>query len=280
MLNQLVESKSGGQENKTRNGYLLTTFALVVGLSASALTYSLFAKDLRMGMRELELSVLIAPITENAPPAPAPKTDLPEPSNVVKSALPSRQANVLRIEESPIAPKNVSTVPNTQKARPVGSFVISDALENSGSPHSSFGNSRNEGVSTGGIGTGDDTEPSAEVTEKLPKPPAPPVKKSVEEKPSPSKISTVTGGVVNGKASYLPKPIYSAAAKAVKAMGAVNVQVTIDETGRVVSARAVDGHPLLRLEAEKAARNAKFSPTLLSQQPVKVSGIIVYKFSM
>jgi outer membrane biosynthesis protein TonB len=41
--------------------------------------------------------------------------------------------------------------------------------------------------------------------------------------------------------------------------------VTIDETGNVISAKAVSGHPMLKIEAEKAARDAKFNPTLLRQ---------------
>ena len=43
------------------------------------------------------------------------------------------------------------------------------------------------------------------------------------------KIKTISKGVVNGSAVSLPKPDYPAAAKAVRAGGAVNVQVTIDE---------------------------------------------------
>lgn len=89
---------------------------------------------------------------------------------------------------------------------------------------------------------------------------------------------TISGGVVNGKARSLPKPVYPAAARAVGASGVVNVQVTIDENGEVISASAVSGHPLLRQAAEQAARTAKFSPTLLQGQPVRVIGVIVYNF--
>jgi hypothetical protein len=46
----------------------------------------------------------------------------------------------------------------------------------------------------------------------------------------------------------------------------------------VISASAVSGHPLLRQAAEQAARESKFSPTMLSGQPVKVTGIVVYNF--
>lgn len=96
-----------------------------------------------------------------------------------------------------------------------------------------------------------------------------------ENRPIPKLIS---GGVLNGKASNLVKPEYPAAAKAVNASGAVNVQVTIDENGDVISAAVTSGHPLLREAAVQAARASKFSPTMLSGVPVKVTGVIVYNF--
>lgn len=92
--------------------------------------------------------------------------------------------------------------------------------------------------------------------------------------------TTVSGGVINGKASTLPKPAYPPAARAVRASGQVQVQVLIDENGRVVSAQAVTGHPLLKGAAESAARQARFQPTMLSNQPVKVSGTIIYNFNI
>jgi TonB family protein len=101
---------------------------------------------------------------------------------------------------------------------------------------------------------------------------------NVKESLANGKTTSVSGGVVNGKATSLPKPPYPAAAKAVKAGGAVSVQVLIGEEGNVVSASAVSGHPLLRAAAEQAARSAKFSPTLLCGEKVKVSGIITYNF--
>jgi len=93
-----------------------------------------------------------------------------------------------------------------------------------------------------------------------------------------SSDESINGGVLNGKAINLPKPDYPDAAKQVKAGGAVTVQVVIDEEGNVISAQAVSGHPLLRQSAADAAKAAKFSPTLLKGQPVKVSGMIVYNF--
>lgn len=90
--------------------------------------------------------------------------------------------------------------------------------------------------------------------------------------------SVLAGGVLNGKATSLPMPAYPEPAKAVRAIGTVVVEVTIDENGDVISARAMSGHPLLRAASVDAAREAKFAPTRLSGQPVKVSGLITYNF--
>jgi periplasmic protein TonB len=83
---------------------------------------------------------------------------------------------------------------------------------------------------------------------------------------------------MNGKATYLAKPAYPPIAKAANASGAVTVQVLVDESGNVISASAISGHALLRASAVAAARASKFSPTKLSGQPVKVSGVIIYNF--
>ena len=90
----------------------------------------------------------------------------------------------------------------------------------------------------------------------------------------------ISGGVLNGKAISLPRPAYPAIARAARASGTVTVQATIDEHGCVISSRAVSGHPLLQIAAVQAARQACFSPTRLSGQPVKVTGVIIYNFML
>ena len=62
--------------------------------------------------------------------------------------------------------------------------------------------------------------------------------------------------------------------------GVVSVTVVVDENGKVLSAQATDGPGALRDVAVQAALKARFSPTKLSGQPVKVSGLINYKFSL
>lgn len=273
MLDQLVESNTNQKEN--RGAYLLTTSVLVVGLFFSAMVWSLFAKD--FGVEgDLDVSTLVAPIVENAP-EPIKKEQKPERANEPKTQVITRQTNMLRVDENPIVPKDVSVVPNTQKARPNGNVPISpDNLEGDGYTTNTTGRETVGGDSDVGREINEPTP--MENVKKIPAPPEfkkPPVAVALKVKPPVQSL-----GVVNGKAKFLPKPTYTAAAKAIRAMGDVNVQVLIDEAGNVVSASAANGHPLLRGEAEKAARNAKFNPTLLSGQPVKVSGIIVYKFTM
>jgi len=65
-----------------------------------------------------------------------------------------------------------------------------------------------------------------------------------------------------------------------KVQGIVTVEVVLDETGKVISANATDGPQLLRDAAVLAAKRARFSPTKLSGMPVKVSGVINYKFAL
>src|SRR6266508_1535253 len=89
----------------------------------------------------------------------------------------------------------------------------------------------------------------------------------------------ISGGVLNGKATSLPIPPYPPIARAANASGNVSVDVTVDEDGNVIAARAVSGHPLLQAASVAAARNAKFTPTKLSGQAVKVQGVLVYTFS-
>ena len=93
-------------------------------------------------------------------------------------------------------------------------------------------------------------------------------------------LKPVSGGVLNGTALHLPPPVYPDPAKRMRTQGTVTVEVVLDESGKVVSAVASNGPAILRDAAVQAALKARFSPTKLSGQPVKVSGVINYKFSL
>jgi len=84
----------------------------------------------------------------------------------------------------------------------------------------------------------------------------------------------IAGGMLNGKAIYLPTPEVPAS----EASGVVLVQILIDEQGAVIEAKAVSGPRHLHPAAENAARLARFSPTLMMGEPVRVSGTLSYNF--
>lgn len=93
-------------------------------------------------------------------------------------------------------------------------------------------------------------------------------------------LKPVSGGVLNGAAINLPAPTYPEVARRMRASGLVVVEVVIDENGKVLSARAVSGNTILKEAAVHAAYRARFSPTKLSGQPVKVAGVINYNFNL
>jgi len=96
--------------------------------------------------------------------------------------------------------------------------------------------------------------------------------------PNPQPAAKVSGGVLNGRALNKIKPAYPAAAHAAGASGTVEVRIVIDETGKVIWARAISGHSQLRQAAEDAAWQTKFPPTILSGQPVRTTGLMLYNF--
>ncbi len=108
-----------------------------------------------------------------------------------------------------------------------------------------------------------------------PPPPPAPVSSTATQSPKPTNVS---GGVLQGSAIKKVQPEYPPIAKASLAQGAVQVQVTISEKGRVIDAQVIDGHPLLRDAALEAAKQWQFKPTLLEGRPVKVMGILTFNF--
>jgi protein TonB len=243
MLDQLVESKDNHVENSRKRKFVFT-IALLAALSLmTAWTVSLFGKDFGMGGDDLALTTLVAPV-------------------------PVRKELIQNMMQTPIKPPDTLSVTKNQVKE-----MRLDRMTKLGGSDSDTGAQVDPNAGrvvadggTGGLSTSTGTGDTGGTGDEPPPPKAKPIPK------------TVSGGVLNGKATSLPKPAYPPAARAVRAGGSVSVQVLISETGSVLSASAVSGHPLLRPAAESAARSAHFSPTLLSGQPVKVSGVITYNF--
>lgn len=264
MFDRLIESEPATADFKNRRSYFMVSTIVVGALFATAVVISIYAADYGLGSDKFELQAMLAPIenAEQAPEPPAPRAQSAPTRE--QSTLPTRRENMSSVDEPTIVPTTTSSAQNTRMARPRGNFELGDS--------DTTPNGSGRETSTNGPSSGPAFVDNTPVVEKEPEPEPPPVKKD------PPPVRSVSGGVVNGNATSLPKPEYSAAAKAVGAQGRVDVQVTIDESGRVIAANAVNGHVMLRAAAEKAARSARFSPTYLSKVPVKVTGLIVYNF--
>ena len=261
MFNNLIESTSHAKEFKRRGSFLLFTTATYVVLFVVTGVISIYAYDAHLESQstELELLAYVPLPPEEVAPREIPNTIRPasnsdnQPTRSIRTVLIDSATN----PNNP--PREIGTfAPNVPPARPdsvLGRFNIDPP----GPPPGSRG-------VVGGTGN----TPVAIDT-----PPPPPEPNPTPVVPKVLKISVV----LNSRALSLPKPIYPPMARQIRLQGTVSVQVLIDETGRVISAKG-SGPPLLIPEAEKAAKQARFSPTLISEVPVKVSGMITYNFVM
>jgi TonB family protein len=113
-------------------------------------------------------------------------------------------------------------------------------------------------------------------------PPPPPAMRSMQASNGSSKIigaeEKSLGPVSWGNVITKVQPRYPPAAKRMNASGMVEVKVTISESGRVIEAKAISGHPLLRDAAEDAARQWVFEPTMLKGSPMATQQILTFVF--
>lgn len=267
MFDKLIESNSADAEFKPRRKFFMVSSVVVGVLFLSAVVASLYAQNIDLGTDNFDMAELLAPVAADVPEPDPPKPQ-PQRNNDLQetSELPNRRDLIANINRTQLIPDNVSTTPNTTPQIPdAGNFTNFPNLPNSNGAGDLNGESRVAGTSSAPELTTDPVEAK--------EPPPPAVAKPTVPK------APVSIGVVNGKATHLPKPPYSPVALAARAEGEVTVQVTIDENGKVISAKVLSGHPLLRQGSERAAWNARFTPTTLSKVPVKVTGVIIYKFS-
>lgn len=257
MFDNLVESSSHKEDLSRKGSFVVVTAVIYAVLLVTFFIVGIYWYDNRLGEMELELTTLVAPV-----PVPQQQKQ-PEQKQEAKPVKVEQNVDVRReliadVTRTELVPKEVSAkasdVPPVRRGvtTVLGSENVSAAAPMPAGP---------------GVGTVVAAPTKVQIADEPPPPPA----------PTPPR-APISGGVLNGKAISLPKPPYPQIARAAHASGTVVVQVLIDENGNVVSARAVSGHPLLQAVAVQAAKQARFSPTKLSGQPVKVTGVIQYNF--
>ena len=262
MFDTLVESGSHSDDLARKGSFFLGTMVVYAVVLVAVAVIGIYLYNDSIPDPSLELLTLVAPAPMQA--------EEPKQQNEPKPAAKNEPQVAMRQEISVIAPvvksNEVASEKTKEVARDVSKFVV-QGNKDVGDVNLAASTGVVPTAGTGGGGTG----PVVAGGEEPPPPPPP--------KPTPEpKKTVVSGGVLNGKAISKPQPAYPPIAKAARAQGTVTVQILVDESGRVVSATAVSGHPLLQQAAVAAARQARFSPTLLSGQPVKVSGVITYNF--
>ena len=263
MFNNLIESSSHAREFKRRGSFVLFTTATYALLFLVAAVASIYAYDARLDDQDLEIVTMLNPV--DFPAAPVSIThNAPSRDNSSRPTEAVRQVAMLSVNHPEVVPMTTSATPNQHLPLPdQGVYRIgdhdSDPVVAGGPGHPGIGGN-------GPINGGGPTHVEVDTTP----PPQPPIVKPVPR--------VISKGVITGLALALPKPAYPQIAKQAGAHGAVSVQVLIDESGKVISAKAVTGHPLLLAAAQQAAFGARFSPTRLGEQAVKVSGVITYNF--
>ena len=255
MFENLVESGSHKQDLSRKGSFLLGTILVYAVLGITFLALSIWFTVAQLNTADLELTTLVAPVPIPQQQNEPQKQEAEKPTKT-ETNVDVRKELIADVTRTELVPKEISAkASDIPPVRRGVTTVIGSADSNATAPVAP------------GAGTGVVTAPTKVniADEPPPPPPAPP-------------RAPISGGVLNGKAISLPKPAYPPIARSAHASGTVVVQVTIDENGNVISAHAVSGHPLLQAVSVAAARGARFSPTKLSGQPVKVTGVITYNF--
>jgi protein TonB len=265
MFTNLIESDSHRKEFKRRSSFFLATVAAYAVILFAAGVASIYAYDARLEAQTNDVTLLewIPPVTTTParPPHETPprlvrrtaRSNAPVDRNI---AVAERTNAIARTDDPTKVPDHPGTV-----AAPEPPVTGPFRLSNRNVDPPSFGSN------TGNCITCSSTAPAVRVEETAPAP--------IPVKPKPQAF---TSTMLISKAISIPKPAYPPMARQIRVQGPVAVQIVVDEQGKVISAQPVSGHPTLVHAAKEAALQARFTPTVLNGQPVKIQGVITYNF--
>ena len=273
MFSTLIESGSHAADLKRKGRFFLATTAFYALLLAVTGVGSIYAYNVRLDYNpDYELVSMM-----RFPPAEARSAE-PRREESRAATAPARSNQLATRTEisvnTPYHGHRIASI-DTPQVNPRQNVVIAAFNSNpaySGGPVGPIGNGplHSSGNDDGGPVVKGTVEPPPPAVVPTPAPaPTPKQEKGPIRLPS---------TLISSKAIDKPAPPYPAIAKAAGVYGTVAVQIVIDEQGRVISAKAASGHPLLLNAAVQAAYRASFTPTVLGGQAVKVTGSITYNF--
>ena len=257
MFDQLVVS-SAEKRRKTRLRYFSVTAAVWIAVLALVVVGGVWSYDARLADTTRGISLA---------PQPPPMRGTPQPPQKRESNQPSsrQQSELVALVRSPERVSDTSRV-----APPVFDSVIDPGANVPGGPGLGVGSDH------GVVGVASDSTERSR-----PEPPQPEKKEPPPQPQTQPRIQVVrSGGVIQGTAIRRVNPVYPPLARAARVSGAVVVEVVVDQTGAVTSARALSGHALLREAATAAALQWKWNPTYLTGVPVQVVGTITFNFTL
>jgi protein TonB len=272
MFQNLIESGSHRKDLARRGRFLLGTLALYSALVATAGVASVFAYNARLDAQNYEITMLPSwtppaqthTVAQNNPPAGA---------RAHTAVIPERTQLISDLNTTPRTPPTISTQYNPIPPIPPGVGV---RLGKNNTPYDAGG--------VGPVGPiGNNSAPGATLSTThivvATVDPPPPAAVRPTPAPTPPPVLRISQ-VLNSRAVNKPVPAYPPIAIAARQEGTVTVEILIDEQGRVVNATAKEGPLMLREAARQAAMLARFTPTKLNGEPVKVSGVISYNFTL
>jgi periplasmic protein TonB len=261
MFNNLIESSSHRKEVQRRGSFFLFTTVSYALLFSIAGVVSIYAYDARLEDAGEELVIMMAPVDTSSTMKSKNDHSATATRKINNKRLyDERQNAIASLEHPELQPQGISIKPN--EGLPVRDnfptlLTGRDLNADGGPPGPGWDKSSDYTVRNAAR-----IIPQIEIPPPLPEP----------------TVKVVRKNVITSEAIFLPKPPYPPLAKIMHIQGMVSVQVLVDETGNVVSAKPIAGNPALIHEAVKAAYHARFSPTYIGDQPVKVSGVITYNF--
>ncbi|MFY9222879.1 MAG: TonB family protein [Blastocatellia bacterium] len=266
MFNNLVECTKTKKDKGTWMYFAVTSTIWTLALAGS-IVGGIFLYDAKLDEQISLLTMLVAP----PPPPPPPPAGSPVVRNNNAPVKPDYPTNKV--------PDHIETITETTPKTATKTTLVNA----SGASGLDISGGIPGGINGGTISGLPNGIPGGVLTSE-PAPPPTPAKEELkvaepEAKPIPS-IVRRSEGVIAGNALVRVAPDYPALARNGNITGEVKVEILISEDGKVVSTKVVGGHGLLQKAALDAARQWKFNPTLLNGTPVKVQGVITFRFSL
>lgn len=256
MFNKLVISTNERRKGRTVK-FFCGTSAIYAAVIVGVLALSVVVSNPKLADTGERMLTLLTPPPPVSAPEVRPHTNTPPPPDRRNTLAPPTD-----LDKVVAAPTPVNRPPKTDPA--FGDYVPDGGAYIPGPVGPGVPGSPDHGETT--------PPPPQPVAQSRPTPPPP--------QADVTRPVRLPSSVLQGKAVVRRTPNYPPLARQIRLAGSVSVEVMLGLDGRVEAARAISGHPLLVSAAVEAAREWRFEPTLLNGSPVRVSGVIVFNFTM